>query len=99
MPKSAHEMLESSEFKGLINRRWTLSIILTIVLFVVYYGYILLIGYDKSFLAKKIGEFTTLGIPIGVLVIVGAWVLTAIYVNWGNSHDADFQRLKDEVIK
>jgi uncharacterized membrane protein (DUF485 family) len=99
MSKSSHEMLESQEFKGLINRRWTLSIVLTILLFVIYYGYILLIGYDKSFLARKIGEFTTLGIPIGVLVIVGAWVLTAIYVNWGNSHDVDFQSLKDQVTK
>ena len=99
MPKSPHEMLESSEFKSLISRRWSLSILLTVVLFVLYYGYILLVGYDKPLLARKVGEVTTLGIPVGVLVIVGAWVLTYIYVNWGNRHDTDFERLKGEVTK
>jgi uncharacterized membrane protein (DUF485 family) len=99
MPKSPHEMLESSEFKSLISRRWSLSILLTVVLFVIYYGYILLVGYDKPLLASKIGEVTTLGIPLGVLVIVGAWILTFIYVSWGNRHDTDFDRLKGEVIK
>jgi uncharacterized membrane protein (DUF485 family) len=99
MPKSSHEMLESSEFKDLISRRWTLSVVLTLVLFVLYYGYILLIGYDKALLARKIGEVTTLGIPLGVLVIVFAWVLTLVYVRWANRHDPDFEHLKSQVTR
>ncbi len=91
-------MLASPEFRSMIAKRWTISIVLTAVLFVLYYGYILLIAVDKTFLARKIGEFTTLGIPVGVGVIVGAWVLTAIYVVWANKvHDVEVRNLKDKV--
>ena len=98
MQKTAHEMLQSQEFKSMVAKRWTVSIVLTALLFVLYYGYILLVAYDKPLLARKIGEVTTLGIPIGVGVIVGAWVLTATYVVWANKvHDTEVKRLKDQV--
>ena len=100
MRKSAHEMLASAEFKRLVSKRWTISIILTIALFVIYYGYILLIAYDKAYMAEKIGEVTTRGIPFGVAVIVLSWVLTAAYVIWANSvYDAEVTRLKDDIVK
>jgi uncharacterized membrane protein (DUF485 family) len=98
MPKSTHEMLESPDFKKLVRGKWTISIILTLLLFVVYYGYILLIATNKPFLAQKIGQYTTLGIPLGVGVIVAAWVLTAIYIVWANRvHDPEVSRLLDEM--
>jgi uncharacterized membrane protein (DUF485 family) len=100
MPKSTHEMLESPEFKKLVRGKWTIAIILTILLFVVYYGFILLIAADKTFLAQKIGAYTTLGIPIGVGVIIAAWVLTAIYVSWANRvQDVEVNRLVDDLQK
>jgi uncharacterized membrane protein (DUF485 family) len=100
MPKSTHEMLESPAFKQLVRGKWTISIILTILLFIVYYGYILLVAGDKTFLAQKVGEYTTRGIPIGVGVIVAAWVLTAIYVVWANRvHDVEVRRLLEEMKK
>lgn len=97
--KSTREMLDSAEFRTLVSRRWTVSVLLLACLFVLYYGYILLIAFDKPFLARKIGEYTTLGIPLGVGVIVGSWILTAIYVVWANGHDAEVARLKDQVKK
>jgi uncharacterized membrane protein (DUF485 family) len=100
MPKSTHEMLESADFKKLVRGKWTISIILSLLLFVVYYGYILLIAADKTFLAQKVGEYTTLGIPIGVGVIVAAWVLTFIYVSWANRvMDVEVRRLVDDLKK
>jgi len=98
MAKSAEEMLSSREFRSLVSKRWTVSIILTALLFVVYYGYILLVAVDKPFLAQKVGESTTLGIPLGVLVIVLSWVLTVIYVIWANtSYDSEVKRLKEQL--
>ena len=97
--KSTREMLDSAEFRTLVSRRWTVSVLLLACLFILYYGYILLIAFDKPFLAQKIGEYTTLGIPLGVGVIVGSWILTAIYVVWANGHDAEVARLKDQVKK
>lgn len=98
MPKNAKAILQSPAFLALVRKKWLVSITLTIALFVVYYGYILLIAYDKKALAQKVGEYTTLGIPLGVAVIVLAWLLTAGYVVWANgSHDAEVKRLRDQV--
>ena len=96
--KTTHEMLASPEFRNLVRRKWTVSVLLTVCLFVVYYGYILLVAVDKPFLARKIGAYTTLGIPLGVAVIVLSWVLTAVYVLWANgSYDAAVKDLTEQV--
>jgi uncharacterized membrane protein (DUF485 family) len=96
--KTPQQVLDSPEFQHLVSRQWTVSILLTVVLFVLYYGFILLIALDKPFLARRIGEATTLGIPVGVGVILVAWVLTASYVRWANkSHDPEVTRLRGEM--
>jgi uncharacterized membrane protein (DUF485 family) len=98
MGKSVHDIVNSPKFKSLVATRWTVSFILTALLFVVYYGYILLIAYNKEFLAEKIGVYTNYGIVLGVLVIVLAWILTIIYVIWANfSYDIKVEELKKEL--
>ena len=95
MDMSPRQLLDSPEFQRLVFRRWRISLVLTACLFVLYYGYILLIATNKEFLSRRIGESTTLGIPIGAAVIVGAWLLTAIYVAWANRYyDAEVTRLR-----
>jgi uncharacterized membrane protein (DUF485 family) len=67
-------------------------------LFLVYYGYILLIALDRSLLATRVGDTTTLGILLGVAVLVSSWVLTAVYVVWANRHyDPEVERLRDRL--
>jgi uncharacterized membrane protein (DUF485 family) len=98
MKQTARQMLDSPEFKRIVTRRWTFSTILIVALFVIYYGYIALVAVDKPFMAQRIGEATTLGIPLAVAVIVLAWALTAIYVAWANSvHDPDVGDLKSKL--
>ena len=98
MQKSTRDMLESPDFKRLVRNKWMVSTILTLCLFVLYYGFILLIAYAKPWMGQKVGEATTLGIPMGVGVIIIAWILTFIYVAWANkSHDAEVSRLRDKV--
>jgi uncharacterized membrane protein (DUF485 family) len=98
MKRSPREMLDSAEFKRLVSRRWAVSIVLTLALFLMYYGYILLIAWNKPLLARKLGEATTLGIPAGVGVIIVSWILTAIYVVWANRrYDVEVRRLKEQV--
>jgi uncharacterized membrane protein (DUF485 family) len=95
MKRSVEQMLASAEFRHLVARRWRVSIALTVALFVTYYGFILLVALDRAFLARRIGEVTTLGIPLGVAVILVSWVLTAAYVVWANrSYDAEVARLR-----
>ncbi len=98
--KTASEVIESPEFKHLVSRRWTVSMVLLVLLFVTYYGYILLIPYAPDLMKARIGEFTTAAIPIGVGVIVIAFVLTAVYVGWANTtYDPEVNRLKGQLKK
>ena len=70
---------------------------LTMFMMVVYYGYIALIAFNKPFLAQPIGAgVTSLGIPIGMGVIVFTIVITAIYVRRANS---EFDDLTAEILK
>ena len=98
MHKTTKELLASSEFRHLVARRWRVSLLLTACLFVLYYGYILLIATDKALLSTRVGEVTTLGIPVGAAVIVGAWILTGVYVLWANrAYDSEVARLRDHI--
>jgi uncharacterized membrane protein (DUF485 family) len=95
---SHRALLDSEDFRRLVKRRWQVSLVLTALLFILYYGYILLIAVDKAFLSRRIGETMTLGIPVGAAVIVGSWVLTAVYIVWANKHyDAEVARLRARV--
>ena len=68
---------------------------LTAAMMVVYYGFILLVAFDKPLLASRLGEgVTTLGMPIGLGVIVFTIVITGIYVRRANT---EFDRLTEEV--
>jgi uncharacterized membrane protein (DUF485 family) len=99
MSKTAHDIVSSERFKALVRKRWSVSIVLTILLFVLYYGYILLIAYDKPLLAVRVGQYTTLGIVLGALTIVGSWVLTVAYVVWANTgYDREVDAIKRELI-
>jgi uncharacterized membrane protein (DUF485 family) len=92
------QLLQSAEFKQLVVRRWRVSLVLTVLLFVVYYGYVILVATNKALLAQRIGVNTTLAIPLGAAVIIGAWVLTAIYVIWANrQYDPHVQILRERL--
>jgi uncharacterized membrane protein (DUF485 family) len=96
--KTATEVIESKEFKHLVAKRWRVSMVLLTFLFVCYYGYILLVATNKEFVSQKVGEVTTLAIPLGIAAIVIAWALTAFYVAWANkSYDPEVERLKGQL--
>ena len=95
---TSRELLESNDFRHLVTRRWRVALLLTSALFVVYYGFILLVATQRSLLATRVGEVTTLGIVLGVAVLVLAWVLTAWYVVWANrNYDPEVQRLRNRL--
>ena len=70
---------------------------LTVLMLVVYYGYIALIAFNKPFLAQPIGAgVTTLGVPIGMGVIIFTIAITGIYVRRANG---EYDRLTAEILK
>ena len=85
------------KYLELRSKRNTLGVTLTILMLVVYYGYIALIAFDKSFLAQPIGSgVTSLGIPIGMGVIVFTVAITGLYVRRANG---EFDALTQEILK
>ena len=85
------------KYLELRSKRNTLGVTLTILMLVVYYGYIALIAFDKSFLAQPIGAgVTSLGIPIGMGVIIFTIAITGLYVRRANG---EFDALTQEILK
>jgi uncharacterized membrane protein (DUF485 family) len=80
----ARHVLESAEFRRLVTARWRVSLALTALLFILYYGYIILIATNRQLVSRPVSGATTAGILIAAGVIAGAWVLTAAYVMWAN---------------
>ena len=96
--KIDRDVLDSAEFRGLVWRRWRVSLLLTFLLFVIYYGYILLIAANRQLVSRTVQGSTTIGILLAAAVIAGAWVLTATYVVWANSHyDPAVSQLRDRL--
>jgi uncharacterized membrane protein (DUF485 family) len=72
---------------------WTL----TLLMMVAYYGFVLLVAFNKPFLAQRLGEgVMTLGIPIGFGIIVFTIAITGYYVRRAN---AEFDTLSEAVAK
>lgn len=91
-------ILESDKFKALVRKRVSVTMTLTIIMLVVYFGFILVIAFNKEILAAKIGEHVTLGLPIGIGIILFAWLLTGVYTRWANgSYDKSVRELRNQI--
>jgi uncharacterized membrane protein (DUF485 family) len=96
--KSTLEILEDEDFKSLSSQKNTISIILTILELVLYFGFIALIAFNKPFLSQKFSGAITVGIPIAVGTIVLSWVFTGIYIRWANSkYDVLVKKVKEKI--
>jgi uncharacterized membrane protein (DUF485 family) len=100
--KTATELIESPDFRALVKMRWTVSFTLLGLLFVGYYGYILLVATSPAIVARRISSapdaITNVGLVLGIGTLVFAWILTAIYVVWANrAYDPEVERLKAQL--
>ena len=91
-----HAIKSNPKYHELVSKRRTFAVILAIIMLVIYYGFILIIAFNKEFLSQPLwsGSITTVGIPIGLGVIISAFILTGIYVYRANS---EFDRLTNEI--
>ena len=84
-------------YQQLRRKRNRLGLALTVLMLIVYYGYVALIAFDKEFLAQPIGAgVTTLGIPIGMGVIIFSVIITGLYVRRANG---EFDQLTRDILK
>jgi uncharacterized membrane protein (DUF485 family) len=90
-PDDRHAKLEA-----LASARARIAGALTAVTMLLYFGFILLIAFDKELLATLVAPGLSLGILLGALVIVASWGLTYVYVRWANRHyDAALEKLRE----
>jgi uncharacterized membrane protein (DUF485 family) len=103
MPQSAyHSIAENPKFKELVRSRTTFAWTLSILMLAVYQAFILLVAYKPGFLATPLwaGSVATIGIPIGLGVIVFAFIVTGIYVSRANGrYDEMTRELVQEITK
>ena len=82
-------------FRSLAATRWRIAISLTVAMVAIYFGFILLIAYDKPLMGRLIAPGLSVGVLLGALVIVASWVLTWVYVRWANRrYDAGLRDLQ-----
>ena len=94
----AHHILESAPFRKLVSDQRRVSILGTIAMLTFYFGFILLVAFNKPALATKIGDHVTVAIPIGLGLIIIAWVMTGLYVNWANTkYDKEVTEIKNHL--
>jgi len=94
----AKKVASHPRYRELVSKRTAFGWWLALAGMIAYYGFILLVAYDKEFLAKKIGEGYTMsiGIPIGVGVILFTIIITWIYVRRANT---EFDALTEQIVK
>ena len=93
----ASRVASHPKYQELKAKRSSFGWWLTLAGMVAYYGFILLVAFNKPFLAQKLGSgVTTVGMPLGVAVIVFTIVITWIYIRRANS---EFDSLTDQIVK
>ena len=94
-------VLSNANFQALVRERSSFGWTLTIIMLVIYFGFIVLVAFGKGFMGTKIGGgVTSIGMIIGLLVILSAVVLTGIYTFRANSRYDDLaEQLRKDLLK
>jgi uncharacterized membrane protein (DUF485 family) len=85
----------SRALEALAARRWRIAMALTATMLVTYFGFVLLVAYDKPLMGQILAPGLSVGILLGAVVILVAWALTGIYVRWANRvYDVELARVR-----
>lgn len=84
--------------RTLARRRWHMAISLSALMVAIYFGFVLLVAWNKDGLGTLLVPGLSVGIVLGALVIVLTWTVTWFYVRWANTHiDAEITRLNQSM--
>lgn len=86
-----HRIAQDPRYLALVRQRSRIAWALSAAIVAIFFGYLLLVAFAGPFLARPIGAMTmTIGIPIGLFVILSGIGLTGVYVAIANRRfDAD----------
>lgn len=98
MSQEIYERVRNNpKFKQLVEKRSRFAWTLAAIMLAIYYCFILTIAFVPEILGTPLaeGSVTSIGIPVGVVIIISAFILTGIYVYRANS---EFDDLNNEII-
>lgn len=93
-----YQRIESHpRFKELVEKRQRFAACLSLIVLVLYIGFILLIAFAPGWLGTPIapGASITRGIPLGIGLIAVSFILTGVYVYRANG---EFDRLTSQLL-
>ena len=96
MDKELVKKIKSNpKYNELVSKRSSFALVLSLFVLVMFYGYVLVIAFNKELLATKIGDgVMTLAYPVGAAIIVISFITTLIYVSKANS---EFEELETAI--
>lgn len=96
-----HKVKSNPKYHELVSSRSKFAWIMSALMLVIYYAFILTIAFNKSLMATPLSQNSTMtiGIPIGLAVIISAFALTGIYIRRANAvFDKLTREIKEEVL-
>ncbi len=91
------QVAQDPRYISLVRRRGRFGWALTGLILVVYFGFILLVAFAKPFMGSSLaGGATSIGIPLGLGVLLFAIAITGIYVRYASRFDAELARIQAE---
>ena len=84
------------KFKELVDRRGRFALRLSLIMLVMYYGFVMVVAFAPEILGIPVFGVITLGIPLGILIIIAAFALTGVYVARANT---EFDDLNQEILE
>jgi uncharacterized membrane protein (DUF485 family) len=100
MDKDLVKKIKSNpKYNELVSKRNSFSLKLSLFVLAMFYGYVLVIAFNKEILATRIGDgVMTIAYPIAAGIIVISFITTLIYVTRANSEFEDLEMsIKNDV--
>lgn len=99
--ESVDAITRHPRYAELVSKRKRFGWILTFLMMLIYYGFIMVVAFKKEWLAAPLfdGSVTTVGIPVGLAVIISAFALTGIYVFRANGEFDDLTKAIREDLQ
>lgn len=96
--KLVEQIKNNPKYQELVSKRTSFAVKLAIFMFIVYFGFVLTIAFDKEIFATKIGDVMTVAWPIAVTLLCIIIVMPIIYAVRANGEFEDLTNaIKDDV--
>ena len=89
---------QNPKFQELIRRRGRLAALLSAVVLVGYYGFIMIVAFAPGILGAPLsdGMVLSVGVPVGAILVLVGWLTTGVYSYFANGA---FEDLNAEIVR